>query len=251
MENKLIQDTVIPCYDTDVMMSLRPSAFMNMAQEAANRHATELGFGFDDLQTTRTVWVLSRMEVRFIEHPKWRDKVQLQTWHKGAERLFWLRDFKLVDESGKAKVLATTSWLTLNIDTRRITRDNIDIDADGTCRDSAIETSCPKVQMPQNAFVEYVGTHTVSYSDVDMNGHANNAMYLVWAMDAVDRDTALIRPLESFRINFNHETKPGDDVLIYRSCEKREDKTIYYIEGKLANGEAGKELSAFCVELVF
>ena len=40
---------MIPCYDTDVSKLLKPSSFMNYAQEAANLHASVLGFGYDDM----------------------------------------------------------------------------------------------------------------------------------------------------------------------------------------------------------
>ena len=87
----------IPCYDTDASWRLKPTSFMNLAQEAAGNHAVLLGFGYDDLIKTNTAWILSRMHIQFVDTPKWRDKVTLTTWHKGLDRLFYLRDFILTD----------------------------------------------------------------------------------------------------------------------------------------------------------
>ena len=61
--NKFTQEFHIPCYNTDMSWRLKPAAFMDLAQEAANQHATILGFGYDDLITSKTAWVLSRMMV--------------------------------------------------------------------------------------------------------------------------------------------------------------------------------------------
>ena len=47
MSNKLTENYIIPCYDTDASWRLKPVSFMNYAQEMANRHATILGFGYD------------------------------------------------------------------------------------------------------------------------------------------------------------------------------------------------------------
>ncbi len=244
MDNRFSQHIVIPCYDTDVSQLLKPASFMDLAQEAANLHANVLGFGYDDLISSRTAWVLSRMHFRFIRHPRWREEVDLTTWHKGPEGLFYIRDFTVRDTSGNILVEATSSWLVLNIDTRRIVR-NPGFSSESVCRDHAIEQPCGKVQMPADLERRHVGDHVVSYSDVDLNGHANNAMYLVWAMDAVGYALASSHPVKEVKINFNHETRPGDKVSIYSACREGESGMCHYIEGETEGR------SAFCVELSF
>ena len=242
---KLVQNHTIPCYDTDASWRLKPASFMNMAQEAAVRHASHLGFGYDDLIVNNTAWILSRVNVRFLDTPKWRDEVILTTWHKGLERLFFLRDFLLTDKDGRELIKATTSWLVLNLETRRLVRDPQLTDEGTVCSENVIETPAAKVVMPRDAEPEHVMDHVVAYSDVDTNAHANNAMYMQWAMDAVDYETASTRPVKEFTINFNHETKAGDHVALYRACVRDEESLCIYIEGKVG------DVSAFTVEILF
>ena len=92
------QKFTIPCYNTDASWRLKPSSFMDLAQEAAGQHAVYLGFGYDDLIATNTAWILSRVHVEFVDAPKWRENITLRTWHKGLNRLFFLRDFILTDD---------------------------------------------------------------------------------------------------------------------------------------------------------
>jgi hypothetical protein len=66
-----------------------------------------------------------------------------------------------------------------------------------------------------------------------------------WAMDAVEYDLASSRPVKELTINFNHETKAGDKVLIYRTTIEKEDGIHVYMEGKVG------ETSSFTVELIF
>ena len=120
---KLVQNFTIPCYETDASWRLKPASFMDLAQEAAGQHAVYLGFGYDDLIKTNTAWILSRVNIHFIDTPKWREEVTLTTWHKGLDRLFFLRDFIMTDKDGRERVKATTSWLVLNLETRRLVRD--------------------------------------------------------------------------------------------------------------------------------
>lgn len=242
---RFVQNFVIPCYDTDAAWRLKPSAFMNMAQEAAGQHAVYLGFGYDDLIATNTAWILSRVTVDFIDTPKWRDEVTLTTWHKGLNRLFFIRDFVLTDKEGKERIKATTSWLILNLETRRLVRDPGLTEEGTVCTDNAIETPADKVVMPKDVEPQHVMEHVVSYSDVDMNKHTNNAMYMQWAMDAVDYETASSMPVRRFTINFNHETKAGDRVNIYRACVNQEDGLHVFVEGKVG------DVSSFTVEIVF
>lgn len=235
----------LTCYETDAAWRLKPASFMNMAQEAAGCHAVELGFGYDDLIASNTAWILSRVRVDFLDTPLWREDMTLTTWHKGLNRLFFLRDFIMTDVNGKERVKATTSWLVMNLETRRLVRDP-KLMEDGTiCTDNAIETPADKVQMPKDKEPVFVMNHLVSYSDVDTNGHTNNAMYMHWAMDAVDYEISSQRPVKSFTINFNHETKPGDMVAISKVVVEQEDGRHVFVEGKVG------DTSAFCVEICF
>lgn len=243
--NRLIQKHTIPCYQTDSKWRLKPASFMDLAQEAANTHAAILGFGYDDLIQSRTAWVLSRVNIHFLKSPLWRDEVTLTTWHKGLERLFFLRDFILTDKEGNECIKATTSWIVLNLDTRRLVRDPKLMDEGTICSDNALETPAGKVQMPKDIEAEFVMDHIVSYSDVDLLGHTNNAMYMHWAMDALDYSLTSDRPVRELTINFNHETKAGEKVEVYRSEVEKEDGLHIFVEGKVEN------VSSFCVEFIF
>ena len=242
---KYIQNYTIPCYDTDASWRLKPTSFMNLAQEAAGQHAVHLGFGYEDLIQKNTAWIISRMHIQFLDTPKWRDQVTLTTWHKGLNRLFYLRDFIMTDAQGNPRVIATSSWLVLNLETRRLVRDP-ELMEEGTVNsENVIETPADKVQMPKDVEPVLALKHVVAYSDVDMNAHANNAMYMQWAMDAVDYETASSMPVKQVTINFNHETKAGECVSIYRAPIQKEDGLHVYVEGKVDG------TSSFTVEIVF
>lgn len=242
---KYTKDLTIQCFETDASWRLKPASFMNLAQEAAGNHAVYLGFGYDDLIVSNTAWILSRVHVEFIDAPKWREDITLTTWHKGLNRLFFLRDFVLTDKEGRERVKATTSWLVLDLATRRLVRDPKLMEEGTVCTENAIETPADKVHMPKDAEYMHMMDHTVAYSDVDMNGHANNAMYMQWAMDAVDYDIASTRAVKEFTINFNHEIKPGNTVSLFKTKVEEDGNLHVFVEGKV------EDQSAFTVEIIF
>lgn len=242
---KFRQDLCIPCYQTDARQALKPAAFMDLAQEIAYWAARELGFGYESLHVHHTAWVLSRLHIRFHAAPHWRDEVSLYTWHKGAEGLFYLRDFQLKTPEGDLLIDATSSWVVIDEQTRRLVRPEVlqeRIKTEPKTAD-AIAEPAPKVVLPppeSGVGEERAGEHRVGYSDLDMIGHTNNARYVVWAMDCLPEEVTA-KPLKDLCIVFNKETKEGETVELFRrNCDD-----VWYVEGRLD----GK--SCFIVKMEF
>ena len=224
----------IPSFDSDLAGRLKPSSFLNLAQEAANIHADYLGVGYDTISVTRRAWVLARTHVIFHRVPLWRDHVTLESWHKSANGFQYYRDFTVDSAEGERLISATTTWLVIDIDTRRMVR-NADFGEEGIAGipEDAVADPAPKIVMPREVEAERVCEHRVVYSDLDINGHVNNVNYALWAMDAVDIDVALQRPLRELVINYNSEIVKGDTVELFRICEESEGLTRFYIEGRV------------------
>jgi len=227
---KFCQDICIPCYQTNGSCVLKPAAFMDMAQEIAYWAAQELGFGYDTLHIHHTAWVLSRMHIHFHRPVSWRDAVKLYTWHKGANGLFFLRDFLLLNEDGERCISATSSWVVIDEQTRRLVRPEdlsqlLQLDYEV---EDAIAEPAPKVSLPKGEDAEPAGEHRVAYSDIDLIGHTNNARYAVWAMDCLPVEEAA-KPFKDLYINFNKETLAEETVQLFRL--RQEDG--WYVEGRV------------------
>ena len=235
----------IPSFDVDMSALLKPTSFLNFAQESANIHADYIGVGYDSMHITRQAWVLSKIHVIFHRLPKWREHVNIQSWHKGAAGLQCFRDFVMFDAEGKEKLIsATTSWLVMDIDTRRLCKYSGLAD-EAAIKEDVIAEPAPKILMPKDVEPQLVMNHRVNYSDLDLNGHVNNVKYTEWAMNAIELEVANTRPLKDLVVNFNNEIKPGDTVDIFRYCEEVESGLMYMIEGKV-NGK-----SSFVARLIF
>lgn len=238
----------IPSFDVDLSSTLKPASFLNYAQEAANIHADTIGVGYDSMQTTRKAWVLARMHVIFHKLPMWRERVNMQSWHKGASGFQFFRDFVMFNEEGSEKLVsATTSWLVIDIDTRRLSKfPELTENEDMCIKEDVIALQPPKITMPKDVETEHVMSHKVNYSDLDMIGHVNNVKYTEWAMNVLELDVVGKCRLKELVINFNNEVKAGDTVELFRYCENGEDgSTVFYIEGKVG------DKSSFVEKLVF
>lgn len=234
MREKYSEKRIVSCYEANSNHNLRPAALLDMMQEAAGRDASTLGFGYEEMISSNTAWVLSRLRVVFEKYPKWRDEIVLKTWHKGANRIFYLRDFLLETPQGERLASATTSWLIIDLSSRRMVRNNsLAENFDNSAMGAAIEEPADKVTLPKEVALEQVHTHKVVWSDIDTNGHVNNVKYAVWALDVVDYDDAAKLPLKEILINFDSEVLPGQEVELYRVKVVEEGGTIYYVQGKV------------------
>ena len=230
---KFCQEICIPCYDTDAKGLLKPAAFMDLAQEVAYWAASDLGFGYDSLHIHHTAWVLTRMHIHFEQPLRWRENVSLYTWHKGANGLFYLRDFDVKDKDGISRITATSSWVVIDERTRRIARpeDIANLPVEPQCTEDAIAVPAPKIQVPGMTEKVPGMTHRVAYSDLDINGHTNNARYVVWAMDCLPQEVTAGGPVKDLYINFIKETVPGDNVQLYSTQEGN----AWYVEGRVGD----------------
>lgn len=232
MKSHTITYRIYTC-DVDIRKNYRAFSFMTQAQEIANFHASRIGFGYADLIRDNVVWVLSRMKVRYLRSPRWEDEVSLTTWHKGREGVFSLRDFEMTPAAGgEPMIQATSSWLLMDAGSRRMLRPDHVLGEKSTStaldRD-AIAEYCGKLVTPSGG-MEPVRTHEVLYSDLDYNLHTNNAKYVEWAFDALPfGELSEGEGIESYQINFNHETVLGDKVDICRACTAPGE---FFLEGR-------------------
>lgn len=209
------EELYIKSYEIDHNGHYRASSFLQQAQEAANRDADKQMFGYDQLMERGVAWVLSRIHVKVIESPKWRDQLTMESWHKGGDALFGYRDFVMSNKSGEAAILATSSWLVIDLNSRRVQRLNrvLDNQFEKKSDRDAIEEPAARLSSPKE--MTLLSTHRVGPSDLDINGHTNNARYLEWGLDALPIEITKELQIKEFWLNFNQETLLGQEIELY------------------------------------
>ena len=241
---KYSENDIISCYRSDSHSNMRPEAFLDMAQQMAVKGAQLLPFNDTALLEKGCVWVLARMKAIFDRGVPFDTQIRLDTWHKGQQGLYFLRDYTLSDHQGVA-VRSTSSWIVMNVQTRSLSRDEdvmklLSVAAQSS--DNAIEQACSKIIMPRGAEVSLIGKHRVRYSDIDKNGHTNNVKYTVWALDSLPSELVMGKRLKELSINFNKEALLDEEVELFH-CIKEDGAHI--IEGKSEGHQV------FIEELIF
>lgn len=236
MDNtKLEQAYTIRAYDVDTKAKWRPSAIFTRMQEIAEDHAILVNAGRKELVEERGLaWMLTRLHLEMKRYPDLMDEIKVVTWPGKPTRLFFVRHTMFFDAQGNELGRATSMWVLFNIRERCLSRTG-DI-SENYPYDLSHGIALPepsKIKLPED--MERAGLRTVSYSEVDMNGHLNNAKYADWICELFDLETLKTQSIKNFRINFVAEAYMGQEVVLYQKevdgvhyiCGKTGDKTVF------------------------
>jgi medium-chain acyl-[acyl-carrier-protein] hydrolase len=232
------QDTyTVRSYEVDKMHVVQFPNLCHYLQETAWHHAQNLEFGYFDLEKKGQMWVLARLVIEMDRFPRWDDSIAVQTWPKGTERLFALRDYLLTDAEGNRLGAAASFWLLLDSTTKkplRLTefRHDVPLSQDK----HGLNESYSKIP-PIGP--EELGTPTirkVCFSDLDQNNHVNYVRYIRGIIDTYSPEFHSGHTIRRFEINYMAEAVYGESMEIYSA-----DYPDYRLHS-VTKGGAGEEL---------
>jgi acyl-ACP thioesterase len=213
MQSLLEEQFKIRNYEVDADKTLSLHHLLNYFQEVASNHAAMLGWSYNDMLEKGFFWALSRMELEFVRLPKWGETVRVQTWAKGTEKFFAVRDFLILDSEGNELVRASSVWLVVEIATKRPKRASIIMDKIPNLTEKhALRINLEKLAPLENEIFEM--ERKANFSELDLNKHVNNAKYINWLIDCFPADYLESKTLQKLTLQFTSETKAGDSVVL-------------------------------------
>lgn len=187
---------------------IRLSSVADFFQECSWRHADTAGFGKALIESGK-MWVHSRMDFHCFDLPTWGQKVKVYTAGRGVERLFAYREFMIADENDQILALCMTSYLLLNMETKRLIRPELFLPCHLFKPSESPEWQAKKVKVDGELIgVEHL---KVRYSDLDLNFHVNNTSYIRWVENLVKEKEF---KKDNLLINFQAECLFGEEVEI-------------------------------------
>jgi medium-chain acyl-[acyl-carrier-protein] hydrolase len=182
-------------------------------QEIAWEHAHILGFGFEHLREDQLFWVLSRLLVRIDRRPRWTEEFTLETWSRGTDGFFAYRDYRFLDARGEEFIRATSSWLVLDLESRRIQRLSHHKNFPAY-QESVLGFNARKVDSPAKA--DGLQYYPVMFNEIDINQHFNTGRYLERINNSYSIDFHASHKLTELEVNFMKEGMPEDSLGVNR-----------------------------------
>jgi acyl-ACP thioesterase len=183
--------------------------------EAAWAHAQIMDWGYDDLKNHNLFWVLSRFYLQVEKYPAWQDRITLNTWSAGTDGMYAYREYILEDESGNVLLRASSAWLILDMDSRKIFRLS---DYKATFPKRIDTNACrnPKRIKP-DLHSGKLNYSPVLFSELDINKHFNSVKYVERVLDDFGIDFLNANEPAELEVNYLKEGVAGDSIAVTRT----------------------------------
>ncbi len=185
--------------------------------------------------------LLSRYSFRIHKTPVENQFYTIKTWEEKSEALQFVRAFEILSSEGEKLVTGMSSWLLVDINSRRLTPiKKFDVLAAQyrTPTDLVTEHDCiPLGKIPAPEKMELWDERVIKYTDLDGNGHTNNSRYVAFAVDALPAEYQN-KEVKDIRVTFNKEATLGQKLQIMGGAEgnkiviigKTEEATSFEVE---------------------
>lgn len=189
----------------------RPDSLLSWIMDSAEDHAEQLGFGRRFCEAESLAWVEYRLSVSVRRFPCWGETVDTATWTAFETPLIAVRDFTMHEVGGGELVRASCRWVLIDAARRRPVplKKKLPFFAG----ESIMPLFPPTAKMEAEALYDGARAFVSERSQVDFNGHINNAVYLIWALNSLPSEWVATHRLCGMEISFLKETFPDIGVI--------------------------------------
>jgi medium-chain acyl-[acyl-carrier-protein] hydrolase len=212
---KYQEKIIIKSYQTNQYGKASIAALFNIMLEAAWAHAQIMDWGYDDLKSNNLFWVLSRLYLQVEKYPSWKDEITLNTWSAGTDGMYAYREFIVENQQGEIVLKASSAWLILDMDTRKIFRLS---DYKATFPRVIDDNACrnPKRIKP-DAHTGKLNFYPVLFCELDINKHFNSVKYVERVLDDYGIDFLNEHEPAELEVNYLKEAVAGDAIAVTRT----------------------------------
>lgn len=204
----------VSAQDTDFNRVASASALMRFMQDTANYHMEGMGPSYDELFDSGRAFIIGRFAMVCPMALRSHDEITAQTWAAPSRAASFNRCYRIT-RGDETVAEASSVWALLNTDDGSLIRvEEAGIDYG---EDEAITLAEPlRFRIPRDAEMITLGTHTVSYADVDINRHMNNTKYADILCSFLDMSDVRVH---SFVINYVTEAPLGTELTVQHTAD--------------------------------
>ena len=229
MKNWHTEKLIVDDTNLDFSMSVPVTELMKLFEIATFKHSNKIGLDHISMEKNSSAfWVVTKMKLIQCSPIEVNDKIKITTWTRELGSARALRDC-VIKKGNSVKTKFLAEWCCLDIETRRLRRLN--------------SIKYPELEMEKTNYIKtdfsnmrecvdvsnFVYTHIVRSTDIDVNNHTNNLRYNHMAINAFSVDELKSFNIKEYEIYFVNESYEGDKIDIF----KKKIKNIYYIEGRV------------------
>lgn len=209
MGKKFSEQHEIKFYECDVTGKLTLPMLLNIVIKTSEAQSESLGRGADYVQAQGFGWVITQHDMEITRLPGTDEVVTVTTQATAYNKYFCYRSFWLHDENGVELVKISSTFVLMDLATRKMT---------SVAEDIIAPFGCPKITKIQRGVkIEKFSDglereYRVRFTDIDMNQHVNNARYFDWMVDCLDFEFLTTHKPCFVSIRFDKELSYGEMI---------------------------------------
>lgn len=200
----------VASFDVYPNSTLKPSALQKYMQQIAREDCDAMGCTYIDMRNVNMVFVMTKLAIEVYKPVFAYDEVTVKTFNNRISGVTFEREFE-ISRNGEKVIHATTQWVIVNYDSRRIVRPK-----DFPFEIPSYNLDCGSLDIPRavtTGSMNEAGERIVRLSDLDENNHLNNCVYPDISMDIIPYNCEN-EFVKSVLIIFRHEAKLGDRLQL-------------------------------------
>ncbi len=210
----LTEKFLIRYSDCDCNGNLKPFSLLNFFQDMAAESAERLGFGYSTIYPQNLMWILLKYRIEFTDYPQHISTLTIKTEPRGYNRMFAYRNFEVYADD-KLCGRASSVWALVNSQTLEIAHvGQVLANNENMIKFEPHETDLKFGKIPVVSRVDYQHVFEVRYNDIDVNKHANNGNYIIWAIEPLPYEWKHEKKLKNIDIIFKKEIKCGEQLCV-------------------------------------
>ena len=187
---------------------LKSSSILYFVQEASGRHWQHIEG--ETSQNCSLYWVIIRHRVQVSRLPKKGETVYLETWPMPTTRVAYPRSVVAYDEKGQELFRSISLWVLMDPESRAmVLPGKSGITVPGILRGNEL----PSPQSLAPASLADQVQRIVRFTDLDVNGHMNNARYLDWLADLLPGSFHENHVIQDMTLGYMAEALEADALL--------------------------------------
>ncbi len=208
-------------FDFNPHKTVKLSTILNYLQDISTIHYQSV----IDSQHENAVWVIVEWDIHFIKPIDRMQKLTVRTKPTYFRKFIAYRAYEILDEEGELVCKAISKWAYINYETRR--QETI---PKSLYERFGVPEHSEKPGRLENMDFDISGEHSLSFksqfSDIDINQHVNNVVYLRWAIDSLPYDFLKEKSPKRLQVAYKKEVFVNEMIQVHTEIEALETKQI-------------------------
>lgn len=237
MVTKYIEKVKIFNHYTNYKGRLFVKTLCDLFNDTAEVQTEQYGVDVATLNAQGMTWMLHRLHIRLNKMPQQNEEVYIETWPSGIDRLFALRDYRMIREDGEELVRATSEWMYIDLKRRRPMRLSEKVIRMSTEHDiPRLELASILNEKEFEPEVQGGRQFIATFDNIDFNGHVTQASYMRWITNSLPFGFLKEHVLVDVEVIYAHEIMP--DSTIFSAYSMTENGDLITVLHEVKN-EAG------------